>query len=980
MVAIVATALVAMSSWPAVIPARHYTTADGLARDSVHCILRDRNSFLWFATGEGISRFDGYGFTNYRVTDGLPDRDVRAIVEARDGSFLVATGGGAARFDPYGQAGRPLFVPYVVDGGYKTQSVRSVVDAQSAVWIGTDAGLFVVRNRAAQIFRLANSTEQPEITGLARDAEGNLWIGSSRALYVLREKSPVQQVVPGRVSALLAEGNTVLAATENWLIRVGADGKVVNLAPAPLDRTVLSLLRSRDGTLWEGTSRDVGHLEPGGKAYRWLGDREGLAHAEVRGLAEDANGDIWVGYDGAGAARISAGGFVTYGDTDGLPPGQVASLALDRKGQLIAAINAHPGMSAYRFEAGRFAKVDLGVPGSLYQAPWFPWHEALLESREGPWWSASEHGLLRLAAPDHQEKARLLSIFTKRDGMPADDVAHVFEDSRGDVWFSTLPIVAYPPPGRASGLGMWEKKTGRIRTFSEADGLPALDSFAILYLFEDHAGQIWVGLHRTGVARYRKGRFEVFTPVDGVPAGGIRSIYEDRHGHLWLGSGRGGVARIEDPTAEHLSIKCWSSANGLASDEIQAITEDNYGRIYAGTGLGIDRIDPESGRMVHYTVADGLAEGEVQDAVRDGEGDLWFGTYKGISRLHPLPDPEEKSLPVRIASVKVNGRAQPVGLGTQDATLADVPPGSSGLEIEYLALATAGPENIRYQYRLRGRNTPWSAPSAARSVLYSNLRTGTYSFEVRTVGAGPGQEAVVHFRVQPHFWETWPFLVSVVAVALAILYVVHRYRMFNLLRMQQMRRRIAGDLHDDIGSGLSKIVILSEVAQRNGKSSHAAALDRIAETSREVLDAVGDLVWTTNAQAETVGDLVRRMRSFATQLFEAKDIEFEMQVLDLPLQRTLSPDSLRQLYLIFKEAVNNAVKHSQCSHARVVLRYEGGVLTMRVCDDGVGFTLAAKPGHHGLESLKSRAGLLKGTIEWRFEAGTIVEVKVPLPV
>ena len=294
MVAIVATALVAMSSWPAVIPARHYTTADGLARDSVHCILRDRNSFLWFATGEGISRFDGYGFTNYRVTDGLPDRDVRAIVEARDGSFLVATGGGAARFDPYGQAGRPLFVPYVVDGGYKTQSVRSgrAVDAQSAARLEPMRGCLSSGSRS-QIFRLANSTEQPRSSAW-RGREGNLWFGSSRALYVLREKSPCRRWFPDACRRCWRKEHGG-GRNGNWLIRVGADGKVENLAPAPLDRTVLSLLRSRDGTLWEGTSRDVGHLEPGGKAYRWLGDREGLAHAEVRGLAEDANGDIWVG-------------------------------------------------------------------------------------------------------------------------------------------------------------------------------------------------------------------------------------------------------------------------------------------------------------------------------------------------------------------------------------------------------------------------------------------------------------------------------------------------------------------------------------------------------------------------------------------------------------------------------------------------------------------------------------------------------------
>jgi ligand-binding sensor domain-containing protein len=974
---IAAIVLATMPSWPAVVPARHYTTADGLARDSVHCIIRDRNSFLWFATGEGISRFDGYGFKNYRVNDGLPDRDVRSIVEAGDGSFLVATGGGAARFDPYGQKPWNLFEPFALGGGYKAHSVRAVLDAQGAVWIGTDAGLFVFRNHAAQMYRLADSTEQPAITSLARDSKGNLWVGTSGALYLLGAAAPALQLIRGPVSALLAESNAVLAATDAGLFTIGTDLKMMKVAPPPRDRTVLAMLRGRDGTLWVGTSSDAGQLDNGGTTYRWLDEKEGLTLGEVRGLAEDDDGSIWVGYDGAGAVRTSASGFVTYGGRDGLPPGQVASMALDRKGRLIAMVSDHPGMSAYRFENGRFAKAELGVSSRFYAEPWFPWHETLLEDQEGTWWSASNLGLLRLTPPGHHEKARLLSQFLVREGMPADDVAHVFQDSRGNIWFNTLTIIGYPPPGRASGLGMWERKTGRIRTFSEADGLPPLNSFAILYLFEDHAGQVWVGLHRTGVARYRNGRFEVFTAGDGIPAGGIRYVYEDQHKHLWLGSGRGGLGRIDDPTAKHLSIRHFSSAEGLASDEIQAITEDNFGRIYVGTGLGIDRIDGDSGRIVHYTRADGLAEGEIQDALRDPQGDLWFGTYKGISRLHPRPDPAAKSLPVRIAGVKVNGRGQPVRLGAQEITLADLPPGNNGLEIEFLALDTSGPENIRYQYRLDEGEEPWSAPTATRSVLFSNLRAGKHSFEVRTTGVGPSQEAVVYFTVQPHFWETWPFLVSATAVLFSILYAVHRYRMVNLMRMQRMRKRIANDLHDDIGSGLSKIVILSEVAQRDGKSSHAVALDRIAETSREVLDAVGDLVWTNNAQSETLGDLVRRMRSFATQLFEAKDVEFEMQLSNLPLQRGLSPENVRQLYLIFKEAVNNVARHSHCSHARVVLSYERGIFSMQVCDDGIGFTPAAKPGHHGLESLRVRAGLLKGTIEWRFESGTTVELNVP---
>jgi ligand-binding sensor domain-containing protein/signal transduction histidine kinase len=964
----------------AVLPVRRYTTSDGLARDSVHCIIKDKNSFLWFATGEGISRFDGYGFTNYRVTDGLPDRDVRSIVQAQDGSFLVATGGGAARFDPYGPSPTGRFTVYAVVGSYKTKSVESVVDAGGAVWIGTDAGLFTVRESNIQAFPLLSDRPEPRVSSMVRDVGGNLWVGTSGGLFVVKTGLSTRQVTSIPVSSMLADGPGVLAATSKGLFKVEYGTEPLEVEKSIRTRRIKSLLRSRDGSLWVGTDNGVGQLVPGASQVRWLGEKEGFAKGDTQALAEGVNGDVWVGYDGAGAVRISASGFLTYGEHDGLPPGQIASMTLDHDGRLVVATSLLPGLNAYRLENGRFEHQNLGLDSRFYPASWMPWHQILLSDKRGTWWTASSHGLLQLMPPRDHGRARLISSHTVSDGLPADDVAHVFEDSKGNIWFSTLPIVAYPQQGRESGLGVWEKKTGRIRTFTEADGLPPLSSFAILYLFEDHAGQMWIGLYRTGVARYRNGRFQVFTPTEGIPSGGIRYIYEDHGNHLWLGSGRGGLGRIDDPAAEGLSIKRFSTANGLASDEIQAITEDNFGRIYAGTGFGVDRIDPGAPRIVHYTKADGLAEGEVQDALRDQSGDLWFGTYNGVSRLHPQPDSEPRPLPTMISSVKVNGRLVPTSLGAEEVTLADLPPGANGVEIEFLTLATSGPENLLYQYRLEGAATPWSSPTSTRSVLYNNLRAGYYVLQVRSVGAVANRTATVRFKVLPHFWETWRFLTFAVAALFGILYALRHREMAHLVGMQQMRTRIANDLHDDIGSGLSKIVILSEVAQREDKDSQVAALDRIAETSREVLNAVGDLVWATNASKERIEDLVRRMRFFATQLFEAKDVEFRMHVIDLPEHMELSPEVLRQLYLIFKEAVNNAAKHSQCSQARVTLRFERGILTMEIVDNGIGFKPEMKPDRHGLQSLKIRAATLGGTIKWRCEQGTTVEVRVPLRV
>ena len=976
------------------LPVRHYTTADGLARNSVHGIIRDRDGFLWFATGEGISRFDGYSFTNYRRTDGLPDRDIWSIVQTADGSFLVATGGGAVRFRPAEPAPSRRFQVFALPGGVLIRSVKAVIERRSTVWIGTDGGLYAV-DRAAQSpavpVLLNPGGIEPGIATIVSDPALNLWVGTSNGLFVIDASDHAQRIALAGspapfVDALLVDTDGVWLGTgagalcKADFLKPGNPPRIecpAGMQAALKKSAIKSLLRARDGSLWIGTVTGLARQAPDSPAVQWLGEPEGFLNGNALALAEDGDGDVWVGYDGPGVLRVSASGFVTYDGHDGLPPSEVAALAVTPGGALVVTTSARPGLSAYRFEKSRFQRYELG-DDSLFPAGWLPWHQVLAADSHGSWWTGSKHGLLRFPAPDRPGPVRRQSVLRTANGMPADDVAHVLEDSRGNIWFSTLPIVAYPAPGFRSGFGVWERSTGRIRTFWEADGLPPMNSFSILQIAEDHTGQIWIGLYQTGVARLRQGRFQVFTPADGIPAGGIRFIYEDREHRLWLGSGRGGLGCIADPSAATPAITRYTMADGLSSDEIQAITEDNFGRIYLGTGLGVDRLDPATRGIVHYTAADGLAPGEVEDAVRDSSGDLWFGTYQAVSRLHPRPDPLTRPLPAKVSSVRVNGQAQPVDFTAGQVRIADVPPGSNSVQMDYFAFALSGTENIRYQYRLTGADKNWSEPNLARTTLYSNLRPGSYAFQVRCLNPLPGDPATVRFTVLPHIWERWWF-VSLGAMAfLGALYAAHSYRLANIVAMQNMRTRLARDLHDDIGSGLSKIVILSEVARRgNGGGPVPEALDHIAESSREVLDAVGDLVWATHATAARIEDLIPRMRSFASQLFEAQGVEFELRVSGAPSGKPLSPEALRQLYLIFKEAVNNAAKHSRCTRASAELRFEHGWLTMLIADNGIGFTPHAEPGHHGLASLEARSQALGGKIAWHSENGTTITLSIP---
>jgi len=499
-------------------------------------------------------------------------------------------------------------------------------------------------------------------------------------------------------------------------------------------------------------------------------------------------------------------------------------------------------------------------------------------------------------------------------------------------------------------------------------------------MFEDRGGQIWLGMHRTGIARYRGGRFQVFTPQDGVPFGGIRQFYQGADGRLWLASTSGGLGEIEDPASDRLQIKVFTTADGLSSDEIQTITEDQWGRIYAGTGLGVDRLDPRTRSVRHFTAADGLAPGEIEDSVRDRNGVLWFGSLTGLSRLVPQQDPPALPAPARITGLRVDGQPRDIDDGgVTRIALADLTPGQNNIEIDFASSPWAG--QAAFEYHMDGGpGSAWSSPTALRTVLFSNLRDGRYRFLVRsTTGAGvAGEPAEVTFHILPPLWERWWFLTGVALILIVAGRSAYQYRVSHLLAIERMRTRIACDIHDDVGSAISKIVIMSDVAQRRGGDAAIGALAQIAATSREVLDGIGHLVAAINPSTDRYEDVVCRMREFGTQIFEARDVQFEFDATGVPLQRKVKPEVLRHLYLIFKEIVSNAAKHSGCTRARGSLHVERSDLVLEIADNGTGFDGTPKPGRNGISNLKQRAAVLNGSIVWTHGSGTTVTLRIPL--
>ena len=467
----------------------------------------------------------------------------------------------------------------------------------------------------------------------------------------------------------------------------------------------------------------------------------------------------------------------------------------------------------------------------------------------------------------------------------------------------------------------------------------------------------------------------------------------------------GGVARVDETFAAHPRFSVLTSGDGLSQRSGHLHNWRQWGRIYLGTEAGVDSLDPETGRIKHYTSADGLPDSFINVSFRDRRGILWFGTLRGLARLVPVQDPPASPPPILISSLRAGNTEHPVPeLGTAEISSIELGPSENRIQAEFISLSFSSGETLRYQYKLEGADKDWGAPTLQRNVNYANLAPGAYRFLVRAINADgivSAQPATISFRVLPPIWRRWWFIALVALFVLSGAFSVVRYRTARLrerseaeqaLRrsqeeqfreLERVRKRIASDLHDEIGSSLTQISLLSEVLQQriDGEDSTVTApLATIATSSRELVDSMSDIVWAINPKKDHLSDLVQRMRSLASELFTACDVKFRFRAPVANINLPLGANLRREVFLTYKESINNIVKHSRCTEADVELRLDADRLVLKVSDNGRGFEAAQESEGHGLISMRDRAQHMGGTLEMMSATGqgTTIVLQVPL--
>ncbi len=972
-----------------VLPFENYSIKDGLLSNWITCLYQDSRGYLWIGSNEGLSVYDGIQFKSYTITDGLPVSQVWCITESR-------------------------MTP-------------------GTMWIGTSAGLSKNAQDTFSNIRVGSTPGSNVINAIVEDGDGTLWCGTNGGLYrVPRESRTAEPVnfVSGVVSSmvLLDDSSLCLATSESVFLYSKITGKARKMVTTTIpDDPAFALVRDEDEVIWIVTKDSTLYQTQRGVviASRKLPFRPWIGSAVY--VFPDKQGSLWIGTH-KGILTITKSKwleeeFIHYTAENGLPDNSTTCGLIDREDNLWigsftgglaklsrwnafsfplkSVIPAAMNLAAAADAHGHlFVNVDNGIH-EIWKSATGDWHQHLhvlkgveLPSRpnavhiaeDGTLWiffhlgGASQYKVLN--RNDAASRLVLLRALTSGVDLPRGWYTGVFIDGN-----HLLYAIEY------AGVFQFDLTKSPIRKLQTiTEGLPGP---SVRVMYRDRAENLWLGEFSYGLALYTKSGGEwrwrrTFTTIDGLPDNNIRAIWQWQNGELWIGTRYGGIAILKDEKIQILSTK-----DGLLSNTIFAFAEDENGRLWIGTSLGLQSVAPENPRQfVAHRELEGKSLGSVGVM---NNGAVWGASWGGVVIYeHHRDDSPPVPPPIYLTSLRMNGTAvllQENLKFSYDENLC---------EINFTGISFKNPQALRYQYRLLKDQADaiWQPPTAQRTVTYAALPPGTHTFEVKAIntdGVESASTAALTFTIVPPFWQRWWFRTSGVAALVGIVIVLERMRTRRLLEIEKIRSRIATDLHDDIGAGLTHIGLLSEVMLRKhstqGKGEPSATqnmlarLDdfnentaRVGSIARELSEAMSDVVWSINPKHDSLDALLHRLTAFAHEICKAKDISLNFTVDEKISSMKLNPEERRSLLLIAKEALHNMAKYSGSASVEVHIESDARTISLTVQDFGNGFDVAKSSTGNGLSNMRSRATKLGGICEIHSGAGKGTRIVASIPV
>jgi len=942
-----------------------------LSGNMITDLLEDKNEILWIATADGgLSRYD------YRLP---PDKQFQQFKHSPSDSTSI-----------------PVNIINAL-----------LEDASGDLWLATSGNGVLRFNKEKKTFSEPIRRKSRTCLDLAIDHKGIIWAG--------KQGGGLTKIDPATM-------------------KYEEDERYFDVYAKLPHMTVSSLFRDSKNNMWMGSwDKVVYRVDPATQredVFRKTEDPFSFPEDDPLSFAEDKNEHIWIGgkYNGLYFYHPATGKFFNYrhdpSKEGSLAGNQVNCIFIDGSG--IVWLGTNGGISIYDPVQQKFAQTFLPIIDNNRQTI-YDFHtdennNVLIGTSEGLYVrNATDRSLRHFPLTYKNEKLAVTKFFRNRDGV-------LYIGTQVSVFRLNKDFSVAPLPNTDKDVVMNHIIESRVvsMTADTIDGHPVLlvSPYGHYLAYYDFVLEQWVS--RQDSIRQIIKKFNIRDNL-------IREFFKTSNGNIWMAttkSGLGEWARHSSPVVRYYN-NIPGNDSSISNNHIFDIREDKKGNLWVSTyGGGLHYFNVDTKQFQHITASHNLAEGmQVDDS-----GNVWMIANGNLDRYDPyhksystfeLPDLEKSGGVRGYICGDANGKMYIAGSGyfivfdpTQVRDLRTTPPvhftdfkifndsyshllfekeinlkyNENFFTVEYAAPGYHAGYPVQYSHQLVGVDHNWVDDGSKSAVNYTNLDAGEYMFKIRATikpGVWENEISSVLIRIKPPWWRTWWFF-SMAAVFIAlVIYFMYRYRINELLKRQAIRNKIAQDLHDNVGSTLSSISVYSQVAkiyqQQQKLEPLQDTLEKISATSSEMISEMNDIVWAINPRNDNMETILQRMESFARPLLASQEVKFHFSYVPGIQHQHLEMAKRKNFYLIFKEAINNALKYSGCKNLWVDISLHHHQLELLVKDDGKGFdvkkirsmnTLSG----NGVRNMEMRAKEMKGN--WSIvssDSGTIVKLAFPIP-
>jgi ligand-binding sensor domain-containing protein len=943
----------------------HYSLAEGLPSSQVLSLMEDKLGYLWIGTfGGGLVRFDGRDFVTYTKKHGLIDNDVKAIAQDKSGNILVGTARGVSRFDGN------KFVTVRAQFGSKSLNndirIRQMLLFNDSLFLISRTGkLCLLSDDSIKLIE----TTYPIVRLLPDTISHQLYFLTSDRILRKRGQSKFKVVLPLGVSIgdfVNFKGENLLSSSDGFY-RISNDSAMIKVYPFIKSRSLIS--DPIDSVVWITSNYRL-------KKIDWNGVETpgNVLLDEIIGITcyqQDSEGGIWIGTFTGGLWHIVNSEFDRISTTKNNSAAIFPIERLKRENSLL--LGTYGGGLLKIAGNGSFSSIVSEVKSKNFIYD-------MANTPEGIW-IATAGGLGKYID-------RSIKWYNDAEGKPLDSALSLDIDSKKQLW-----------------VGRMGRKINMVRNDSvfeiNTTGFDSYDALSLKYSEFDSA--LYIG-SVNGVYALRNGKIaKVDIPEININGISGLSIYKERH--LVIGTADMGIALMNIETREVTTI---TEEDGLLSDLIYFVKADaddlwigtprGINRIRLGNGLTISSIDKYNNHN-GFTGIEANSNGfYIDDSIKV------FASSDGIYKYIELKEkPKAKHGMLHLEDVSLfYGEYPSRDFGkslSNDFFKVPInpsfPPNRNHVSFKFNLVSKSLPANVRFKTKLDNFEELWTIVSDRRDVIYSSLPPGDYVFRVMAISAGDGKpldELQYPFTINSPFYKTLWFqalaLILIILIVIALFYFKVQQKVRDVLRVekirfaenQSLRQEIARDFHDEMGNHLAKIVSYVDVLKINpeGVDIHQI-LGKIEHSVKFINFGTRDFIWTINPKNNNATSLFFYVRDFADKFFRNSSIMFR-SFYDLGVEWNISYKSSREIILIFKEALTNALKHSKARNVSFSLIRKDNLILFALHDDGVGFSQNDHRSSGGLTNIEYRAKKISGRlhISTKPDQGTQIELALDI--